>query len=123
MKTLAVLLSLAFSAQTFALTIDLNGQSLNPEIVKYLEKKLVVCTLDRGDEVMTVEKITVREDHVDNGITDLYYTIDITYDAVRNDQTTNDIRVNVLDSDFDNWREYEEKLSFEITYDRHKFCN
>ena len=99
------------------------ASSLKTEIVEFLQKKLRACVLGNNNtDFFKLEKLNVREDRVDNGIIDYYYTLDFSYDATRNDQTSNAISVKVLDSKFDNWREYEEKLSFEIAYDRHKFC-
>lgn len=122
MKTLAIIIGLLISTQSFALTLDLNRNELNPEIVKYLETKLVRCTLDIGNEVFKLEKLEVVNDRVDNGIVDRYYTMEFSYDAVRNDVISNDITVKVVDSDFNNYRNYSERLTFEVVQDRNNFC-
>lgn len=123
MKSLLTIGTLFLSLNTLAATVDLQKNTLNPEIANFLANKLTKCTLDIGNEVFYVEKIQTRNIKIDQGITDVEYTIDITYDAVRNDVLTNDIRVVVLDSDFDNYKNYEERLSLEIIYDRNNFCN
>ena len=99
-----------------------DGGKLETIITKFLSKKLKSCSLGIKDENFTVLSVVVTEDRVDNGITDLYYEINLSYGAVKNDVITNDITVKVLDSDFDNWKDYEEKLSSEISYDRNGHC-
>ncbi len=91
-------------------------------ISKFISKKLKSCSLGLSNELFTVENVKITRDRVDNGITDLYYEIDLSYDAERNDVITNDITIKVLDSDFHNWRDYEEKLTFEVTADANNFC-
>lgn len=91
-------------------------------ISKFLSKHLRSCALGIQNESFTVESVKVENVRVDQGIIDTYYTIDLSYDAFRNDVISNDITVKVLDSDFDNWRDYEEKLSSEISFDRNGLC-
>jgi len=100
-----------------------DSKGINSEIISFIETRLQRCTLGDRDEEMNIEKIETKEIPVDQGIIDVEYNFVISYDAVRNDVNSNTIKVKVLDSDFDNWRNYSEKLSLDITYDQNNFCN
>ena len=100
-----------------------DSKDINPEIIRFMEKNLEKCTLGDRDEEMNIEKIETNEIRVDQGIIDVEYNFVISYDAVRNDVNSNTIKVKVVDSDYDNWRNYDEKLSLDITYDQNNFCN
>jgi hypothetical protein len=123
MKAMITLLLTLATFSTFAATIELQNNSLKPEIANFLKKELVKCTLDAGNEVFYVENIKTKSIRVDNGIVDVEYTIDITYDAVRNDVLTNTLKVVVMDYDFNNYKNYEERLTMNIVYDQNNFCN
>ena len=126
---LVALFSLLMSASSIAghgvergfVKID-DGGKLETNISKFLSKKLKSCSLGLSSEVFTVESVQVTEDRVDNGITDLYYEVSLSYDAERNDIIKNDITVKIVDSAFHNWSDYEEKLTSEISFDRNGFC-
>jgi hypothetical protein len=123
MKTIMIALLTLATVSSYAASIEVQNNVLKSEIAEYLNKNLVKCTLDIGNEVFYVKKVQKKEIRVDQGITDVEYTIDVTYDAVRNDVLTNNFRVVILDSDFSNYNNYEERLSMKITYDQNNFCN
>lgn len=93
----------------------------NEEITQYLKKELGQCsTLDQGD-YFKIHKISQRRERVDQGIIDIYYQINL--DHLNSDnQFVNQITVEILDSDFHNWRHYEEKLSIEYLQDNNNLC-
>lgn len=124
MKKALMVLVLGLSTQAFAgVNLDTSRVELNPEISKYLSQVLTKCSLSHvGEETFAVEKMNIKKVRVDQGIVDEYYTFDISYKAFRNDEIVNSITVEVLDADFDNWREYSEKLSYEIKSDANGFC-
>jgi len=123
MKTIIITLLALVTVSSYAATIEVQNNVLKSEIAEYLNKNLVRCTLDIGNEIFYVEKVQKKEIRIDQGITDVEYTIDVTYDAVRNDVLTNTVRVVLLDADFSNYKNYEERLSMKITYDQNNFCN
>jgi hypothetical protein len=96
---------------------------INSEIISFMETKLQRCTLSDRNEEMKIEKVETKEIRVDQGIIDVEYNFVISYDVVRNDVNSNTIKVKVVDSDYDNWRNYSDKLSLDITYDQNNFCN
>lgn len=130
MKFLSLFFTLLLSLNLYAghgvergsIRID-DNKNIRPEIKRFIEKQLERCTNGEKDETFNLDKLEVNEYRVDQGIIDVEYHLQFTYDAVRNDVLTNTIKVKILDSDFDNWRDYEEKLSLEITYDQNNFCN
>nr|BDT28396.1 hypothetical protein BHI3_18620 [Bacteriovorax sp. HI3] len=122
MKKMILALVLAMTAQANAYTLVSNHKFGEVEIEKYLNTKLAKCSLGYADEVFTVTNVQTREHRVDQGIIDVYYTITLKYESVRNDVIQNGLVVEILDADFDNWREYSEKLSFEVLKDENSFC-
>lgn len=122
MKKMILALALAISAQTQAYTLVSNHKFGVAEVEQYLNAKLAKCSLGYADEVFTVTNVQTRNHKVDQGIIDVYYTVTLKYESVRNDIIQNDLVVEILDADFDNWREYSEKLSFEVVKDENSFC-
>lgn len=122
MKKVILALVMIISAQTQAHTLISNHKFGEVEIEKFLDAKLAICSLGYADESFTVTNVETRNHRVDQGIIDVYYTITLKYESVRNDVIQNGLVVEILDSDFDNWREYSEKLSFEVVKDENSFC-
>lgn len=122
MKKMILALVLSLTAQAHAYTLITNHKIGEVEIEKYLNAKLAICSLGYADESFTVTNVETRNHRVDQGIIDVYYTITLKYESVRNDVIQNGLVVEILDSDFDNWREYSEKLSFEVVKDENSFC-
>lgn len=97
--------------------IILTGQfEVQKEIRNYLSKELSKCSLGLIQERFDIRNVHYYEDHVDQGITDYYYKIDLTHlDNIGNN--LNDITVEIEDVDYNNWRRYEEKLSIQLLND------
>lgn len=124
-----VLLTLVFSLNSFAsgngvergsAMINTNGV-LNNEIVKYLGKQLQKCAPYSNDSFI-IKSVKEESLRVDQGIIDLYYNVDLVQKNSKGEKV-NEIHVRVLDSDFDNWRNYEEKLSIEVFKDKNNLCH
>jgi hypothetical protein len=120
---------LAFSLSSFAGngvergSVKIEGtKATQTEIENYLNKQLSRCSPLAENELFQVDSVSERYDHVDNGITDVYYKIQINH-LDKNRFKINNLTIEILDSDFHNWRHYEEKLSFEIINDQNNVCN
>lgn len=98
-----------------------NNFDLKPVIANYLESKLSTCSIGLIGESFKVDSLTVKKDRVDQGIVDLYYKMDVTH-LDQNGISLNKLSVEIEDSDYSNWRRYEEKLSFEILNDENNHC-
>ena len=96
--------------------------SLDVEITKYIGKKMVRCTRDIKSDYFVVNKVKIEEDEVDQGIVDLYYTVDLDHKNKKG-QLINKVSVEVEDADYSNWRKYEEKLSLKLLRDKNKLCH
>ena len=123
-----ILLSCVLSAQAFAGngvergSVMIKGASdINPEIKDYVGKVLTKCSADLDKEHFEVEELSTRRLKIDNGITDIFYKFKLKHIAEKN-IILNSITIEVLDSDFHNWRNYEEKLSYEVVNDQNKRC-
>lgn len=123
MKIVVGLLFLISTLSAFAdVNLVLNRANLPAEITGYLTKKLATCSLGLSEETFEITKLDVKKIRVDNGIIDVLYTIELGYTSFRNDVIYNDVTVEVMDSDFSNYKNYEERLSFNVIYDRNQFC-
>lgn len=130
MKNILILLfALTFSINSHAGngvergSVKIEGTSgIQTEIGEYLSKELVRCSSLNEKELFQVENLSERRDRIDNGITDIYYKIKIQH-LDKNRAIINNLTIEILDSDFHNWRHYEEKLSLEIIADQNQMCN
>lgn len=94
---------------------------LDKEIKSYIGKKMVKCTKDISNDYFLVKNVEIEEDNVDQGITDLYYTVEMEHKN-KLGKTLNKVAVEVEDADYSNWRKYEEKLSLKFLVDKNKLC-
>ena len=129
MKIISVIL-IALTLSTTALagngvergSVMIKGnKEISSDILNYLSKQLTKCSDSHALESFSINNLSQRNHKVDQGIIDVYYRIDL----IQRDQSgkkLNDLTIEVLDSDFDNWRQYEEKLSMEIINDQNNFC-
>lgn len=128
-KLLAVLLLLSLSSGAFAgngvergsVKINDNGAVI-PEISNYIAKRMEKCGIDRNQNLFEISNIDLRRHKVDQGIIDIYYQIELNH-FDQSGTVVNILTIELLDSDFHNWRHYEEKLSLEILSDQNKLCN
>ena len=91
------------------------NSDVNSEITNYLSKKLDSCLgMESNAENYTfvVNDVLLNRVRVDQGIVDLYYHFEGKI-LDGNKIILENVRVEILDSDFHNWRNYEEKLSVE----------
>ena len=91
------------------------NSDVNSEITNYLSKKLDSCLgMESKAENYTfvVNDVLLNRVRVDQGIVDLYYHFEGKI-LDGNKIILENVRVEILDSDFHNWRNYEEKLSVE----------
>ena len=98
------------------------SSEINSEIQNYLGKELRKCSDSKKKNSFSIMSISLRRHKVDQGITDLYYRIHLIHQDHAG-RYLNDLTIEVLDSDFHNWRQYEEKLSMEIINDQNNMCN
>ncbi len=98
-----------------------SSNDLNIEITNYVEGQLSRCTVGLAKGVFNLSKIEERKERIDQGITDIYYLMSIQH-LDENGNSLNQIEIEVLDSDFSNWRNYEEKLSIEFKADNNNMC-
>lgn len=98
-----------------------NSDEMNPEISRFIEKQLGKCVVGSKANIFNIHKIEERKERVDQGIIDIYYNLKL---LQNNDsgKLINELEIEVLDSDFNNWRHYEEKLSIDIKSDMNKTC-
>ena len=103
--------------------IKASGEETNisPEILKFLSKKLARCSSVNRSEYFEVSEVSIRREKIDQGIIDYFYKIELNHIS-ENAESLNKVTVEILDSDFHNWRDYEEKLSLEILNDQNKQC-
>ncbi len=99
----------------------MNQSPFNDEILKFLKKTLVRCSNNDKLEYFEISEVTLRKERIDQGIVDLFYKIKLNHVGLGED-SINTLVVEVLDSDFHNWRDYEEKLSLEILNDQNNKC-
>lgn len=97
------------------------ASNINPEIKRYVGKVLLKCTNDSEGDHFEVEELTTRKERIDQGIIDVFYKIKLKHIANKK-IILNSITIEILDSDFHNWRNYEEKLSYEVINDQNKRC-
>lgn len=130
MKSLRVmiLLNLMFVSVAFAGngvergSVMIKGASdINPEIKSYIGKVLSKCSSNLEREHFEVEEVSTRRERIDQGIIDVFYKFKLKHIAEKN-IVLNSITIEVMDSDFHNWRNYEEKLSFEVVNDQNNSC-
>ena len=91
------------------------SSDVNSEITNYLSKKLDSCLgMEANAENYTfvVNDVLLNRVRIDQGIVDLYYHFEGNI-LDGNKVILENVRVEILDSDFHNWRNYEEKLSVE----------
>lgn len=94
---------------------------IQAEIKDYLAMNLSKCNPSNPGDYFELKKQSLRKEKIDQGITDLFYQFEINH-LNKNNEKLNSITVEILDSDFHNWRRYEEKLSFEIINDQNQQC-
>lgn len=130
MKTLAGILIAGFLMSGTAFggngvergSVMIKGASdINPEIKDYVGKVLSKCSSDAEREHFVVEELVTRSERVDQGIIDIFYKFKLKH-IVEKNVVVNSLTIEVLDSDFHNWRNYEEKLSYEVINDQNKRC-
>ncbi len=91
------------------------NSEVNHEITNYLSKKLDSCLkadADSNQYSYVVNDVLVNRVRIDQGIVDLYYHFEGNI-LSGNKIILENVRIEILDSDFHNWRNYEEKLSVE----------
>ncbi len=129
MKIISVIL-IALTLSTTALagngvergSVMIKGsKEISSDILNYLSKQLTKCSDSNTLESFSIKNLSQRNHKVDQGIIDVYYRIDLIHQD-QSGKKLNDLTIEVLDSDFDNWRQYEEKLSMEIINDQNNFC-
>ena len=94
---------------------------ISPEILNFLSKKLAHCSNTNSSEYFEVSEVSIRREKIDQGIIDHFYKIELNHISEKA-ESLNKVTVEILDSDFHNWRDYEEKLSLEILNDQNKQC-
>lgn len=92
-----------------------------PEVSQFLIKQLANCKLGQGLETFNIKSVQQTRDRVDQGIIDIYYSIELEHLST-DGQILNSLSMEILDSDFSNWRNYEEKLSVNLIKDQNNFC-
>lgn len=97
------------------------SSEISSEIHNYLGKELRKCSDREKKNAFVIKSISLRKQKIDQGITDLYYRINLIHQDHAG-RYLNDLTIEVLDSDFHNWRQYEEKLSMEIINDQNNMC-
>ena len=104
-------------------SVKINDKGLIiPEISEYLKKSLFKCGLETIQNTFEISKISEHRERVDQGIIDIYYQIELNH-LDQSGSLVNNITLELLDSDFHNWRHYEEKLRLEILNDQKQLCN
>lgn len=98
-----------------------HSNEMSPEISKFIEKQLGKCVVGAKTNIFNVQKVEERTDRIDQGIIDVYYNLQLSQ-KTETGKLINELEIEVLDSDFDNWRHYEEKLSLDIKSDMNKKC-
>lgn len=103
-------------------SVMIRGNSeLSPEIKSYVAKVLSRCSSNLEEEHFQIADVSTLYQKIDQGITDVFYRIKLNHHSEKK-ELLNTVTLEILDSDFDNWRDYEEKLSFEIIKDQNKRC-
>lgn len=128
MNKIITLILLSVSISSFAgngvergsITV-LNNFNLDRNIQNYLHKGLQNCapSIERG--TFKVKDLRVFADDIDQGITDYYYSIDLVHEN-NFGVVINEVSVEVEDSDYSNYRKYEERLSLKLIKDKNNFC-
>lgn len=120
------LLTVVFSLSAFAgngiergYVLQGTNTDLSPVIVNYLDKKLQGCRTSDGLNTFTIKSVGKWKDRVDQGIIDIYYLIDIEHISP---EGSGAINVEIVDSAYSNWTDYEEKLSIRLVKDEKQIC-
>lgn len=82
---------------------------------------MVRCIQNTKTDYLQVKGISIEEDHVDQGIIDLYYTVDMLHKNAKGN-VLNEVSIQVEDLEFSNYRQYEERLTIKVLKDRNQFC-
>jgi len=94
---------------------------LGTEIKNFISKKMVHCLENTKKDYLQVKGISIEEDEVDQGIVDLYYTVDMLHKNEKGN-ILNEVSVEIEDADYSNWKKYEEKLSIKVLKDTNQLC-
>ena len=95
---------------------------VSSEITNFLAKKIDSCFVSQEQTLtFVVNELTLNRVRIDQGIIDIYYHFDGTI-VNGNKIILENVKVEILDSDFHNWRNYEEKLTIESTSNNIKNC-
>lgn len=95
---------------------------VSSEITNFLAKKIDSCFVTQKQNLtFVVNELTLNRVRIDQGIIDIYYQFDGTI-VNGNNVVLENVKVEILDSDFHNWRNYEEKLTIESTSNNIKNC-
>lgn len=97
------------------------NQYLGKEIKNFISKRMVRCINNVKTDYLQVKEISIEEDEVDQGIVDLYYTVDMLHKNSKG-KVLNEVSVEIEDADYSNWRKYEEKLSIKVLKDTNQLC-
>lgn len=98
--------------------IGLDGQK--KEIINFIKRNLTKCAAQTSDKVFEVLE-TKKETH------DVMFGVETSYELTvrqlgQDGESINHLVVNVYDADLDQWKVYEEKLSFAVVEDQNNFC-
>ncbi|GAB4016583.1 MAG: hypothetical protein Fur0010_16480 [Bdellovibrio sp.] len=95
---------------------------LIPEVADYIARVLVNCSSDPKTELFKVANYKLRKDRVDQGIIDEYHSFKIDQFNVAG-QRINSIELEIVDAEFSNYRNYDERLYIEKISDEQKTCS
>lgn len=101
----------------------INGTNvlLQPEIIKYLKSNVSACPQKKAENLFVISNIQTKLDRVDNGIVDTYYLLQMKQIA-DSGNLLGEVDIEILDSDFHNWKDYSERLSFKVINKNGNFC-
>jgi hypothetical protein len=122
-------LLVTFSFQIFAGNGVERGRVLMPldshvkqEVTSFLSKQVSICSKNFEEDTFHVTHFDLKKDEVDQGIVDHYYKFDLL--QINNiGEEINEISIEIEDTDYSNWKVYEEKLSIQFLKDKNKLCN
>ncbi len=95
---------------------------INFEILNYINRNLIPCQANQPEHQFYITQVNEARDKIDNGITDIYYQMQLKQISSRG-QLVGQMELEILDSDFHNWKDYAEKLSFKVLNKKGNFCH